>query len=157
MKRPLGIKITALMFFLLGSVSLIWVWLALIGWGIQDIAIPTVSFFSDLLPPLSCLILAGGIFFMKRWGQWISLSLTALIAYYAFEIVADGSLYDPALYRISQYLPLAFNVGNILIAIKMWILVLLPFVAVYFLVFDKATVAAFRTAPGPPVTPSAEK
>ncbi|MGH8104249.1 MAG: hypothetical protein ACREJQ_06995, partial [bacterium] len=83
-KRPLGIKITALMFLVLGVLHFANGWLGLVGmlgmaFSLIALVSPSYGF-----PLLACLIAAKGVFLVKPWGRWIALPLTALIVYWYY-------------------------------------------------------------------------
>ncbi|MGH8103559.1 MAG: hypothetical protein ACREJQ_03455, partial [bacterium] len=151
MKRPLGIKVTALMILLLGLLFLFDIINSTIDFlNSSDITFIFMIHFGIVLqvtlPPLFCLTAMLGIFYLKPWGRWLALALAVYVGYLDYGYFSSADLFSPwnIIVDIREVLT---NLAPISAQVVMWSLFLLPFVTVYFLVFDKATVAAFRKAP----------
>lgn len=141
MKRPLGMRITALMFLLVGLAPL-----ALLASNLPGDAwtanIAKLFYFGP--PPLLCIVVAGGIFSVKQWGRLLALIISPMAGLYGLLAIRWGYLWYPGLEAEMAPLPSYTQTLMNWAMLTMWIALLLPFVAYYFLLFDRSTVAAFR-------------
>lgn len=100
---------------------------------------------------MPCYAAALGIQRMKDWGRWLAFPIAAFTLWGDARYILYRIRFGPAMDWDSYLLSPLGWFFVIVTLLTMLNALLAPFVTTYFLLFDKATVAAFRKPPAPDI------